>query len=69
MAKKEKERGIKEESEVHNQRRRITNRKALPTAETPPSHLPTNLLQVTQCEMETKATDTVVHSIVNNHQV
>lgn len=35
----------------------------------PPSHLPTSLLQVTQCEMENRATDTVVHSVVNNHQV
>lgn len=35
----------------------------------PPSHLPTSLLQVTQCEMEKRATDTVVHSVVNNHQV
>lgn len=57
----------KEGLTLHNQRR-ITNRKALPTAENPPFHLPTSLLQVTQCEMESRATDTVVHS-VNKHQV
>ena len=35
----------------------------------PPSHLPTSLLLETQCEMENGATHTVVHIVVNNHQV
>lgn len=65
---RQREREIKGGSELHNERR-ITNRKALPTAEAPTSHLPTSLLRVTLCEMENRATDTVVHSVVNNHQV
>lgn len=50
---RERETEIKGGPEHHN-KRRIRNRKALPTAETPPSHLPTRLLRVTQCEMEKK---------------
>lgn len=35
----------------------------------PSSHFPTSLLQVTQREMENRAPETVVYSVVNNHQV
>lgn len=61
----ERQTEIKGGSELYNQRR-ITNRKALPTAE---ALLPIAQLKLTQCEMQNRAADTVVHRVVNNNQV
>jgi len=59
---KDTDREIKGGSTRHKERR-------LPLLRPPPSHLPASFLHIMQCEMENRATDTVVHSVVNNHPV
>lgn len=65
--KRERDRQIKGGSELQSEKN--NEQKSASHCWDPPSHLPTSLLQVTQCEMENRATDTVVHRVVNNHQV